>query len=434
MIHSLLKNAAIILAMTFLLSPPARADDSAPPSAAPAPAPRVRPPSPPAPSSAVSGPLAAVPAGQILVLHIPEAARVLAQQDAAMKILRIDPAESPLRKFLASLKLNQDLSPDSALTLCVAPPIRLGGPLLRWTLVTRIDPARLAAGAKPDAGGVCRRDAALAALVLPAGTVALGDADVLADVARAPRGVQVSRAEEEVLRDADLALRIDLRQLLARHEPQYQALRAALAARIAEARRDDVPQAQRAMLELQLAALDRLWTRTREFTTLTAGLSANERSADVRLHLGLADDAKLGELLADHPPLAGDLNPPLPSQSFVALGHASFDGPRLALLLQWAIDAATDATLAFGGDEVDLDASTAEALGRIGADLADVLGSRAGFVVPLTGAREPVLQLDAVVELKEDSRGAAWRARAPTVLDGLVYLAQSALRPGHEAG
>jgi len=385
---------------------------------------------------AVTNPLGDVPAGQILVVHVPEAARVAADIDRLLEITHQDAARNPLRREIAKLLLHQELRPASALTVCVGPPVRLGGPTVRTALVARLDAARVTAGKEPDAAGIVHRDGAPAVMVLADGTVAIGDAEGLAAVARAARGVDVSVAAREAIVDADVLVRIDLRLMLAQHEAKYRAARAALVAGVARARRDDADAATIAALEERLRAADRFWARAGELAELTVGIMVNKEAVDVRACLAVAPDSPLGKAAAGHPPLAGDLNPPLPAQEFVALAYASLDPEGLAGLLQWLTDMLVDSAVAFRPDSGGMGPAEIAGLQGLFGEYAALLGGRSAIVMPIPGKGEPVLQADGIVQLADASRGADWHGRVPSTLDGLVYLTRAWLRsaPGDGPG
>ena len=388
---------------------------------------------PAAPAQPVAaGPLAGVPRGQILVVHVAEAARTMADIDALLKTIRRPESENPLWRLLPLFVFGRDFrfGPDSSFTFCVSPPAKLGGPTLRVAVLPRIDVAKVVGDTQPDAGGVYRRPDAPPAMVFADRTVVVGDAEALPAAAWAARGIEVTTAEREVLADADVLVRVDVPLILAQLEPRYQALRAELIRRAGEARREDAPAVKPAVLDEQLRALERLWAKAHEFTALTAGLIVNDRAVDVRVCLAVADGATVSDCLAGHPALVGELNPPLPRQEFAALAYAAFDAERLAKLFQWLLDGAVDATVVFSEAGPGLSPETLAALHQLFGDFGDLLGERAALVVPLASVREPVLQADGVVQLKDAARGAAWRGRVPAVLDALVYLAGAVLRHG----
>jgi hypothetical protein len=374
--------------------------------------------------------LSAVPAGQILVVHVPEAGRVMAQADALLATLHADAAANPLRILVDGLRLNQDLSRDSEVTLCIGPPARLGGPPVRAVLVTRLDPVKAVGATVPDAAGIYHRAGGQAVMVLVDRTLIFGDAEALAAMAGAARGLTLSRRDQETLLDADVMVLLDPALLLRQYEPRYQAFRADLAARLAQARRDDAPKAAVAMLEARLQAAERLWTRAMAATRITAGLIVNDHAVDLRTCLTVAEGSSLGKLLSGHPALAGELNPPFGQQEFAALAYAAMDGKRLAGLLQWGTDSLVDAILARWGEVSGLGPAEIEALRGVFDDYAAVLGGQAGLIVPLAEPGQPVLEVDGCVELKSEASGAAWRGQVPATLDALTYLARVVLRCG----
>jgi len=378
----------------------------------------------------VTGPLADVPAGQMLVVYIPEAARVMARVDALLQVTHLEPSRNLLRGQVARLSLHQRLGPDSELTFCIGPPPRLGGQPARAALVTGLDTGRVVGRIGADDRGIYVRQGALDVMLLDGPAVALGEAEDLQAVARARRGVALTVRQREVLADADILVQLNLAIWLKHLEPKYEAVRALLAAKVAVARREaeDSEEAagKPAMLERQLRAAESLWARLRELRAVTFGLMVSRRAVDVRMHLSVAAGSPLSVALAGHPALAGDLNPPLPKQKFAALGYAAFEAEPLAALLQWLTDAAVDATLAAGGEEAGLAPVDAAALRGLFAGWENLLGGRLGLVMPIKEASQPVLQLDGAVELKASDSAGAWRGRAPGALDGLVYLADVA--------
>ena len=379
----------------------------------------------------MTGPLAEVPAGQMLVVHIPEAARVMSEIDALIQVTHLDPSRNPLRQQVTRLSLHQGLGPDSELTFCIGPPPRLGGQPALTALVTGLDTGKVVGRIEADDRGIFVRKGALDAMLLDGPAVALGEAETLQAVARARRGVALTVRQREVLDDADVLVQLDLARWLKHLEPKYQAVRALLAAKVAVARREAEDSGEAAgepamLLERQLRAAESLWARLHELRAVTFGLMVSRRAVDVRMHLAVAEGSPLSRALAGHPALVGDLNPPLPRQEFAALGYAAFEAEPLAALMQWLTDAAVDATLVAGGEEAGLGPVDAAALRGLFAGWENLLGRRVGLVMPIKEAGQPVLQLDGAVELKAAESGGAWRGRAPGTLDGLVYLAEVA--------
>lgn len=377
---------------------------------------------------AATNPLMDVPAGQILVVHIPDAARVMSEIDRLLQITHQAPSANLLRREIRKLALAQELHADSMVTVCIAPPVRLGGPTVRTAIVTGLDAARATGGKDADAAGIVHRKGAPPVMVLPNGALAVGDAEGLPAIARAARGVSVTNAEREALIDADVLVRLDLRLLMAQYEADYQAARATLAAAVAQAQQDDAELATIALLQERQRAAGRLWASAEELAALTAGLIVDRRAVDVRGCLALKPESPLGKALADHPPLVGELNPPLPSQEFVALAYASFDPGGAVRMLQWLTDALVDAAVAFRPDAGGIGPAEIEGLRHLFGDFAAILGGRAGLVVSVPKADQPVLQADGIVRLKDPSCGAEWRGRVPAALDGLVYVARAWLR------
>jgi hypothetical protein len=375
----------------------------------------------------VTGPLAGVPVGQVCVVHIPDARRTLGQIDRVLTALHQDTAINPLRQLLDELDLRQPLHPESSLTVCYGLPAEPRAPLARVVLVTRIDGELVTQHGVRDMSGFVHRKDALAAMVLADGSVALGDKRLLVPVARSVRGIEVSPAEREVLADADVLVRLDVPLLLTRYEGVVASLLKTKAESVERVRKAGASPEQIAIEEEQVRAVIRWWDRLREIEVVTGGLIVDRRAVDVRLSVSVARESSLSGLLADHPPLAGDLNPPLPKQPFVALGYGSFDGRRLAGLMQWATDAMVDRVLRdrpsrakVGGLTLGL-VELAD-LRHLFDDLGDILGGRFGIVVPVRPATEPVFQMDAVVELAEATNEVAWRSRLPGKLDALTHL------------
>jgi len=382
----------------------------------------------PGPAVRMTGPLADVPTGQMLVVYIPEAARVMARVDALLQVTHLEPSGNPLRRQVARLSLHQELGPDSELTFCIGPPLRLGGTAARAALVTGLDTGKVVGRIEADDHGIYVRQGALDAILLDGPAVALGEAEALQAVARARRGVALTVRQREVLADADVLVQLDLARWLKHLEPKYQAARALLSAKVAVARREaedsEEPADEPAMLERQLRAAESLWARLHELRAVTLGLMVSRRAVDVRMHLAVAEGSPLAVALAGHPALVGDLNPPLPKQRIAALGYAAFEAKPLAALMQWLTDAAVEATLAAGGEEAGLAPVDAAALRGLFAGWENLLGRRVGLVMPIKEASQPVLQLDVAVELKMAESGGAWRGRLPGMLDALVYLAE----------
>lgn len=367
----------------------------------------------------VGGPMADVPAGQLLVVHIPQASRVLDEIDRLLIAVHQEPSANPLRQLVDSLRLNQPLGPDSAVTFCISPGQRRP---VRATRVTGLDAQAVVRGGQPDVAGYVHRKNAPAAMVTGDGVVLVGESAALPALARAVRGVRLSEAERETLADVDVLVRIDLALAVSQYEPAYREAHQALAARLADLRQAKAPPGQIALAEERMLAAERLWASAGEVTALSGGLIVNRRGLDARACLAIAPASPLAAALGDHPPLAGELNPPLPQQEFAALGYASFDAVRLAGLLQWITAAAVDYAAAFGPPESRLGAAEIRDLHALFAGLGEVIGERAGFVVPIRPSSEPVLQVDAVVRLKDASGGAMWRGLVPGKLDALAYL------------
>lgn len=375
----------------------------------------------------VTGPLAGVPAGQVGVIHIPEARRTLSQIDRVLTALHQDTALNPLRQLLDELDLRQPLHPESSVTVCYGLPGEPRAPLARVVLVTRIDGELVTQHGIRDTSGFVHRKDAPAAMVLADGTVVVGDKRLLVPVARSVRGIAVSPAEREVLADADVLVRIDVPLLLTRYEAEVASLLKARADRVEQVRQFGASPEQMAIEEEQVRAITRLWDRAGEIEVVTGGLLIDRRAVDVRLSARVARESSLSGLLADHPPLAGDLNPPLPKQPFVALGYGSFDGRRLAGLMQWATDAMVDRVLSdrpprARGGGLTLGLAEFKDLRHLFDDLGDILGGRLGAIVPVRPAAEPVFQVDAMVELAGATPAAAWRSRLPGKLDALTHL------------
>lgn len=403
---------SVALPAILALSVSAAAQEAAPaePSVPAAPAPR---------TANVGGPLADVPAGQLLVIHIPQAARVLAEIDRLLTTVHQEPAANPLRQLVDSLALNQPLGPESAVTFCLSPgethPVRA-------TLVTGLEAEVVVRGGQRDVAGYVHRRNAPAAMVVGDGAVLVGDTAALPAVARAVRGVRLSEAEREALADADVLVRLDLALVVSQWEPAYRSAHETLAARAAAARETKAPAKDMALAEERVRAAERLWARAADVAALTGGLIVNRRGLDARACVVVTPASELAAALGDHPPLAGEFNPPLPLQEFAVLGYASFDAARLARLLQWATAAIVDYAAAFGPPESRLGPAEIRDLGTLLAGLGEVIGERLGFVVPIRPSSEPVLQLDAVVALKDASSGAMWRGLVPGKLDALAYL------------
>jgi hypothetical protein len=393
------------------------------------------------PLPADKGPLAGVPAGQILVIHIPDAARVLAEADAVLTAAQIEMSRNPLRQQLESWKLSQPLSAGSSVTICIGPPARLGGEPLRAALVTKLDLVKVLGDLAANADGVYARPEAPPVMVLKDGALAIGDAESLAALAHVARGVTISSAESEALADADVLIRFDPALALSRNEPQYEAARSLLAGAVARMRREEDETsagAKVAALERRLKAAAELWARAHELSGVTAGLVVNRRAVDARVCVSAMPGSALARGLSGHPALAGELNPPLPREKFAALGYAAFDATNLVAFLQWLTDAAVEAAVAFDGEKFGLGPAESGSFHSLFHDLPTVLGGRAAFLVPIRAASEPVVQADGLVELKGPDRGTAWQNQVPGTLGALVFLANVGEKmragPGEKGG
>ncbi|NIA21408.1 MAG: hypothetical protein GWP05_05450, partial [Anaerolineaceae bacterium] len=257
----------------------------------------------------VTGPLAEAPAGQMLVVYIPEASRVMARIDALLAVTHLEPSQNPLRRWLAGLSLGQELGPNSELTFCIGPPPRLGGRLTRATLVSGLDTGRVVGRNEANDGGIYVRQGAPDVMLLDGPTVALGGGESLRAIAAARRGIGLTVRQREVLADADVLVQLDLAGWLSHLEPKYQAARAAFAARAAEARREaedsDEAAAELAMVERRLKAAESLWARLHELRAVTFGLMVGRRAVGLRMHLSVVAGSPLARALAGHPALAG---------------------------------------------------------------------------------------------------------------------------------
>jgi hypothetical protein len=365
--------------------------------------------------------MADVPAGQLVVVHVPQAARVMGEVDQLLAAVHQEASANPLRKFVNSLALNQPLGAESAVTFCLCPGEAASA--RPATLVTGIDAAAVVgAGVKDEATGCVLRDKAPAVLVVSDHAVLVGDAAALPAVARAVRGVRLGEAERSTVADADVIVRVDVALLASQREEEYRQTHAALDAKVQTARETQATPRDLALAEQRVLALERLWARAGEVSAVTGGLIVNRRGIDARACLTAKPGSALAKMLGDHPALAGELNPALPSQDFAALGYGSFDAPRLMQLLQWVTGAAVDHAAVFELPASRLGPAEIRDLNTFLAELGDVIGERWGFVVPTRPSTEPVLQLDAMVALKDAAAGAAWRALVPRKLDALTYL------------
>ncbi len=374
-----------------------------------------------------AGPLAGVPRGQVLVVHVPRAGHVADAIDRLRDTVCREGLPNPLRQAWAELRLEQPLRPDTGITFCLGPPVRQGGTAGPWTLVTGVDVEAALGRSGADASGVVRRGDAPAAFPLGGSALAMGDPGVLKALAgRVERGVVVTPSERETLIDGDVLVRLDLPGLLRAYEPRYQQAEAKLLDRLAKARRADAPEEEVAGLEARSRAMRTLWSTARQGRCITAGLMIRPEAVDLRATLALDEGSELRGWLDGHPRLAGELDPPFPPQRFAALGYAAFDPEGLANLLQWATDRAV-AGLVLTGNGDGLGPAEMTALSDLFSDFSGLLGSRLGWIVPVAGPDEPVLQVDSVVRLQGPQSGPAWRGRMPAVLDALVYVADQAL-------
>lgn len=393
-----------VVAVLFAACPLAACGQDAPASDAPAPAnvEAAAPAAVPPARRAASGPLANVPAGQLVVIHVPDAARVVAGVDRLLATLRRDPATSPLRRVLEVAKIP------------LPPPPGRGLPDPReWTIASVTGSVTLTV---PPSG------------VRTGGVTLSGRIGDDAEPPNAVRGVELTDAEREALVDADILARLDVHLLLSSLEADYRAYHKGLSDRLAEARQGGQVAKSVALLEQRLRATEALWARAHEISAVSAGLILGDEALDVRLCLTVTPESRLARALAGHAPLAGELNPPLPTQEFAALSYASFDAEGLAGLLQWLTDAAVEAAVARGAGEQGLGPAEVEALGGLFKDFGALLGRRAALVVPIRDAAEPVFQVDGVVQLKDADSGAAWHGRVPATLDALAYLAEVLIR------
>lgn len=372
---------------------------------------------------APSGPLGDVPAGMVLVAHVPEAARVIAEIDRLLETMHLDPERNPLKEDVREAGLGQVLTPRSAVTYVAAPSAHPGDGMSWAMIVSGIDPTKLMRGQERDELGIYRRLNAAPLMIVGPEEVAVGDAEILPTLARAARGVQLGADQAEVLADADVMVHIDVPLYVSTLEERYRRLRESLVGESVSAGQTGDAK-QTAAAQERVVAIERLWARCHEVTAVTGGLIVGPQAVDARLSVVVAADSALSHTLSNHPPLAGELNPPIRQQEFAALGYASFDPERLAGLCQWSTDALIDWAAVFGPRERAMGSAEIGALRRLFTDFGTLLGPRAGFVVPVRPAREPVLQVDAIMELRDESTGPAWRGQLPSTLDALVYLAR----------
>jgi hypothetical protein len=374
----------------------------------------------------ITGPLADVPAGQILLVHVPQAAKVLDEIDRLLDQMHLDASQNPLRRQVDLWTLGQPLPPDSSVTICLGPPAQPGGPLVLGALVTRLNAAKVVGKTAVDEDGIFVRPGALPAMVFGDGTVAVGDRDAVLALFHASRGLAVSPLERDALADADVLIRFDVAEALgassAERAAQHNALAVQAGAMRRLARSNAALAAKAAAAERRLQALDRFWAGAGQVSAIVGGLMVNRQAVDARLCLTAAQESPLAGLLDGHPMLAGELNPPLPSQNFAALGCFSFEPQRLASLLQWTADLAVDHLAATAGDNAKLGPAELVACHGLFADWGKMLGGRAALMVPMRPAGEPLIQADGLVELAGPNQAAAFRGRLPELLDALTFL------------
>ncbi len=377
----------------------------------------------------ITGPLADVPAGQLLVVHVPNAPKVLAEIDRLLDQMHLDPAQNPLRRQVDLWSLGQPLPPDSSVTICLvphAPTAPPGGPLLLGALVTRLNTALIVGKTTVDEDGVFVRPAAMPAMVFGDGTVAVGDREAVLALFRASRGVSVSPLERDALADADVLVRFDVAAALSATVADRAVQRSALAVQAGAMRRlarsSATLAAKADAADRRLQALDRFWAEAGQVSAVAAGLMVNRQAVDARLCLTATPAAPLADLLDAHPMIAGELNPPLPSQKFAALGCLSFDPRRLAGLLQWSADIFVDHLAAGASENTKLGPAELAAFHGLFADWGKLLGERAALIIPVRPAGEPLLQADGLVELAAPDQAPALRGRLPQLLDALTFL------------
>lgn len=383
----------------------------------------------PAAPSRITGPLADIPAGQFLVVHVPNAPKVLAEIDRLLDQMHLEQSQNPLRREVDLWTLGQPLPPDSSVTIClVSPPPSAppGGPLLVGALVTKLNTAKVVGKTAVDEDGVFVRPGALPAMVFGDGTVAVGDREAVLALFHASRGVSVSSLERDALADADVLVRFDVATALGSTVAARAAQRDALAGQLGALRRlarsSPALAAKADAAERRLQALDRFWAESGQVSAIVAGLMVNRQAVDARFCLAAAPASRLSELLDGHPMIAGELNPPLPAQKFAALGCLSFNPRGLAGLLQWSADLFVDHLAATSGENSKLGRAELTAFHGLFADWGNLLGERAALMIPFRPAGEPLIQADGLVELSGPDQAPVWRGRLPQLLDALTFL------------